>query len=73
MNMNETVRIYTELRKVRSVADAASETMSQCSIAPSLLVDAFNAAQLDLSRTNQEATVIHEHRNELLSHFNAQK
>jgi hypothetical protein len=70
MKIKEIVSIYMELRNQnQSVEDAASETMSRCSIDESGLVDAFNVAQLDLSQTEQEADVIREHRNELLSHF----
>ncbi len=73
MKVAEVVTIYTNHRKKLEVAEAASTTISQCSISPSLLVDAFNAAILDLSRSDEEAAIVHAHRNELLSHFNSQE
>jgi hypothetical protein len=72
MSVSEIVNLYMKLRENLSVAEAASKTMAQCSISPSVLVDAFSAAQLAGSRTDQEAAIILKHRNELLSHFNRQ-
>jgi hypothetical protein len=73
VTVNEVVAFYTSARQSSSVADAATLTLRQFGITPSLLVDAFNAAQLDLSRPDAEAEVIRSHRNELLSHFNTEK
>ena len=73
MTPNEIVNLYMEHRKTQTVAAAAAATMARCSIAPSILVDVFSAAQLDGSRPDQEAAVILVHRNELLSHFNSQQ
>lgn len=70
MTVNEVVNCYLDARKNSSVAEAASQTLKKLSILPSVLVDAFSAAQLDLSRSEEEAKVMHAHRNELLSHFN---
>lgn len=67
--INEVVSFYLIARECSSVADAATQTIPQFTITPALLVDAFNAAQLDLSRPDAEAEVIRAHRNELLSHF----
>ena len=69
--VDEVVNAYQGYRSTRSVADAANATMDQFSISPSDLVDAFNAAQLNLNRPDADAAVIHEQRNELLSHFRA--
>ena len=69
MTANEIITAYLELRKTASVADAASETLSRASITPSMLLDTFSAAQLDLSRSDEEAAVLHKSRNELLAHF----
>jgi hypothetical protein len=73
ITVNEVVAFYMSARQSSSVADAATLTQAQFGITPSLLVDAFNAAQLDLSRPDAEAKVIHSHRNELLSHFNTRQ
>jgi hypothetical protein len=70
MTVNQVVAHYTRARQSSSVAEAATYTMTQLAITPSQLVDAFNAAQLDLSRPDAETATIHAHRNELLSHFN---
>jgi len=71
--INEVVSFYLNAWKSSSVADAATQTIAHFAITPSLLVDAFNAAQLDLSRPDAEAEVIRTHRNELLSHFKSQE
>lgn len=73
MDAKEIVKYYIELRKTLSVDDAVSQTLAHCSITLSVLVDVFNAAQLDLSRPDEEADVIHTRRNELLSHFKPKK
>lgn len=70
MTVNQVVAYYMRARQSSSVAEAATQTMIQLAITPSQLVDAFNAAQLDLSRPDTEAATIHSYRNELLSHFN---
>lgn len=70
MCVNNVVNTYLQLRHHSSVADASVSTIARFSINPSLLVDAFNAAQLDLSRTDEEAEVIRNCRNELLAHYN---
>ncbi|TWU40044.1 hypothetical protein Q31b_33880 [Novipirellula aureliae] len=67
--VKEVVDIYMALRDEYFVTKAAAETMDRCSVTPSLLVDAFNAKILDLSRPSEEADAIHGYRNELLSHF----
>lgn len=69
ITVNQVVVSYTQARQSLQVAEAATQTMTQLAITPSQLVDAFNAAQLDLSRPDAEAEIIHAHRNELLSHF----
>lgn len=73
MNVAKIVDFYTNARKNSSVEDAATQAIEHLAITPSELVDAFNAAQLDLSRPDAEAKVIHAHRNELLSHFKTQE
>jgi hypothetical protein len=72
MTVNEVVAFYTSARQNSSVADAATQTITQLAITPSLLADAFSAAQLDSSRSDTEAKVIHAHRNELLSYLKTQ-
>jgi len=71
MSVNDVLKTYMSLRKSLSVADAASETIVRLTITPLLLVDAFNAAQLDSSFSNEEAETFRNHRNELLSHFSS--
>jgi len=73
MTVDEVVNIYMTFRKTLSVSDAADSTINQLSITPPSLVDAFNAAQLDLTRSNEEAEVIRDYRNELLTHFSPKK
>jgi len=69
--VSEVIDTYLGFRANLDIAEAASRTMTSCSITPSLLVDAFNAGILDMSRSSEDAGQIHRHRNELLSHFNA--
>ncbi len=69
MSTNDIVDRYMHLRDTSSVAEATSETIKQLSITPSDLVDSFNAVQFDFHRSNEEAEIIRDHRNELLSHF----
>ena len=71
MTVRDVVDIYTTLRANLGLAESASKTVAQCSITPSQLVDAFNAGILDMSRSSEEADLIHRYRNELLSHFNS--
>ena len=68
--IDEVVNAYQGNRATQSVADAANATMAQFAILPSILVDAFNAAQLNLKRSDADAAIIRDQRNELLAHFN---
>ena len=68
--VDEVVNAYQGYRATQSVADAANATMAQFVIPPSDLVNAFNAAHLNLNRSDEDAAVIHKQRNELLAHFN---
>jgi len=71
-NVNDVVAFYMSARNTASVSNAATQTIERFPITPALLVDAFNAAHLDFSRSEAEAETIRAHRNELLSHFNNQ-
>ena len=71
MTVREVVDTYMAIRADLGPAEAASHTMDRCSVTPSQLVDAFNAQILDLSRPSEDADLIHQYRNELLSHFNS--
>ena len=71
MTVREVIDTYLAFRANLGIAEAASQTMTSCSVAPDQLVDAFNAGILDLSRAGEDANLIHRLRNELLSHFNA--
>jgi hypothetical protein len=73
VNQNDIVNTYMEIRTSASIQDATAATIERFSVSPSLLVDAFNAAQLDMSRPEKEAELIRKHRNELLSLFSSQK
>ena len=67
--VNEVVEFYRNIRQNKSIEEAASLTISHFGVTPSQLVDSFNAAQLDLSRSDADAEDIHAHRNALLSHY----
>ena len=71
--VDDIVAFYMNARKNASTADAATQTIERFSITGALLVDAFNAAHLDLTRSDAEAEMIRAHRNELLSHFSTQQ
>lgn len=73
MTVREVINTYLAFRTGLGVAEAASQTTTGCSVTPSQLVDAFNAGILDLSRTSEDAELIRQHRNELLSHFNSMR
>lgn len=67
--VDEVVLAYQGYRATQDVAAAAGATLDQFPITPGLLVDAFNAAHLNLNRSDADAAVIHGQRNELLRHF----
>ena len=71
--VDDVVSFYTNARKENSTADAADQTIERFSITGVLVVNAFNAAHLDLTRSDAEAEMIRAHRNELLAHFNTQQ
>jgi len=67
--VDEVVTAYQGYRKTQDVAAAADATIEQFALTPSYLLDAFNAAHLNLDRPDEDAKVIHGQRNELLAHF----
>ena len=71
--INEVVTTYLMHREELPIAEAASATIDACLIPPFLLVDVFNAAQLDPTRSDKDADLIRMHRNELLGHFRSQQ
>jgi hypothetical protein len=71
MTVREVVDTYLAIRAGHGLAEAVSQTVVTCSLTPGQLVDAFNAGILDLSRSDEDAELIRQHRNELLNHFNS--
>ena len=71
--INEVVTTYIMYREEQSIEAAISATVDVCIIPPSFIIDALSTAQLDITRSQEDADLILIHRNELLAHFNTQQ